>query len=303
NRYGGRENIDAIEFIKKFNAAVYEDYPDTLTFAEESTSWPMVSRPTYVGGLGFGLKWNMGWMNDTLAYMKHDPVHRSYHHNQLTFGMMYAHTENFILPFSHDEVVHMKGSMLSKMPGDGWQKFANLRLLYGYMYAYQGKKLLFMGCEFGQGDEWNHDKSLDWYLLEWPFQRGLQEWVRELNQLLRDEPAFYEQDFDHYGFEWIDCDDAPNSVISFIRWPKSPGAKPIVCVCNFTPIPRYDYRVGVPFGGTWLEIKNSDASMYGGSNMGNNGFALAEEWGTHGRPHTLRLTLPPLSVLYFKPVV
>jgi len=258
-----------------------------------------VTRPTYLGGLGFGLKWNMGWMHDVLEYMTRDPLFRSFHHDKLTFGMLYAHHENFLLPFSHDEAVHGKGSMLGKMPGDSWQQFANLRLLYGFMYAYQGKKLLFMGGEFGQGAEWDHDKALDWDLLRNPWQQGLQWWVRDLNRLLRTQPALHELDFDPQGFCWIDCNDAAQSVISFFRRGKDPEDV-VVCVCNFTPTPRNGYRIGVPFGGAWREILNSDAQSYGGGDMGNSGVVTASDKPWHNLPHSLELTVPPLAVLFLK---
>ncbi len=299
NKYGGRENLDAIDFIKRFNEVIYEHHPDCLTTAEESTAWAGVTRPTYLGGLGFGLKWNMGWMHDMLEYMARDPLYRSFHHDKLTFGMLYAHHENYVLPFSHDEVVHMKGSMLSKMPGDPWQQFANLRLLYGYMYAYQGKKLMFMGCEIGQETEWDHDKALDWDLLKYPRQQGMQWWIRDLNRLLRDEPALHELDFDPRGFQWIDCNDSAQSVLSFYRQGKQPRDL-VVCVCNFTPTPREGYRIGVPVGGSWKEILNSDSGSYGGGNMGNAGAVEASAKAWHNLPYSLELTLPPLAVLFLK---
>jgi 1,4-alpha-glucan branching enzyme len=299
NEYGGRENIDAINFLRRFNQHVYEQHPDVMTIAEESTSWPMVSRPTYMGGLGFGYKWNMGWMNDILRYMQQDPIHRQYHHEKITFSMLYAFTENFVLPFSHDEVVHLKGSMIGKMPGDEWQRFANLRLLYGYMFGHPGKKLLFMGCEFGQVSEWNHEHSLEWHVLEYPVHRGLQSWVRDLNSLYRSEPALYQIDFDYAGFEWIDCQDSQASVVSFLRHGRRPEDT-LVFVCNFTPVPRYGYRIGVPHGGYWREILNSDASLYNGSNQGNDGGVQAWNEPMHGRPHCLSLTVPPLATVVFK---
>lgn len=299
NQYGGRENLEAIYFLRRCNEEVYKNYPEVQTIAEESTDWPMVSRPNYVGGLGFGLKWDMGWMHDTLDYMSKDPVHRKYHHNTITFRMLYAFHENFILPLSHDEVVYGKGSLLRQMPGDDWQKFANLRLLYGYMYAQPGKKLLFMGGEFGQWDEWYHETSLDWNLLAYPPHAALQKWVADLNWRYRHEPALYELDFDPAGFEWIDCSDMLNSIISFIR--KGRAADDIVLVvCNFTPVPRYNYRVGVPRGGFWQEILNSDAREYGGSGHGNLGGVEATPVPWHGRFHSLNLTLPPLAALFFK---
>jgi 1,4-alpha-glucan branching enzyme len=297
NKYGGRENIDAIDFLRRLNAAVYEHFPDTQTIAEESTDWPMVSRPTYVGGLGFGLKWDMGWMHDTLQYMCKEPVHRRYHQDKLTFRMLYAFHENFVLPLSHDEVVYGKGSLLGKMSGDDWQKFANLRALYGYMYAQPAKKLLFMGGEFGQWREWSHDGSLDWDLVDYPLHSGVQQWIRDLNRLYRSEPALHELDCEPAGFEWIDCGDAESSVVSLIRKGKS-TANFVLMVCNFTPVPRQEYRIGAPHGGFWREALNSDATEYGGSGMGNRGGVDADPWPQHGRPFSLPLTLPPLSALF-----
>jgi 1,4-alpha-glucan branching enzyme len=297
NKYGGRENIDAIDFLRRLNAAVYEHFPDTQTIAEESTDWPMVSRPTYVGGLGFGLKWDMGWMHDTLQYMRKEPVHRRYHQDKLTFRMLYAFHENFVLPLSHDEVVYGKGSLLGKMSGDDWQKFANLRALYGYMYAQPAKKLLFMGGEFGQWREWSHDGSLDWDLVDYPLHSGVQQWIRDLNRLYRSEPALHELDCEPAGFEWIDCGDAESSVVSLIRKGKS-TANLVLMVCNFTPVPRQEYRIGAPHGGFWREALNSDATEYGGSGMGNRGGVDADAWPQHGRPFSLPLTLPPLSALF-----
>ena len=299
NRYGGRENIEAINFLRRMNEEVYKYRSDVQTIAEESTAWPMVSRPNYVGGLGFGLKWDMSWMHDTLEYMSKDPLFRRYHHNKLTFRMIYAFHENFVLPLSHDEVVYGKSSLIGKMPGDEWQKFANLRALFGYMYAQPAKKLLFMGGEFGQWREWVHDSSLDWDLLDYPLHAGLQRWVEDLNRLYRSEPALHELDCDPAGFEWIDCNDADSSVLSLIRKAKSSSAIMLV-LCNFTPVPRYSYRVGTPRGGQWQEILNSDAARYGGSNMGNLGGAETAPIGLHGRPYSLTLTLPPLSVSFFK---
>jgi 1,4-alpha-glucan branching enzyme len=299
NRYGGRENLEAIDFLRRFNEEVYKQFPDVQTIAEESTAWPMVSKPTYVGGLGFGLKWDMGWMHDTLSYMGQDPFFRKYHHNKLTFRMLYAFHENFVLPLSHDEVVYGKGSLLGKMPGDVWQKFANLRLLYGYMYAQAAKKLLFMGGEIGQWNEWTHDQSLDWDLLQSPLHTSLQRWVSDLNRLYRSEPALYEHDIDPAGFEWVDCNDAESSVISLLR----KGATThdlLLVVCNFTPVPRTNYRIGVPRGGYWHEVLNSDAPLYGGGGWGNLGGADAAPISLHGRNHSLTLTLPALSALFFK---
>jgi 1,4-alpha-glucan branching enzyme len=299
NQFGGRENLEAIAFLRRFNEYVYKDFPDVQTFAEESTAWPMVSRPNYVGGLGFGMKWDMGWMHDTLTYMAHDPIHRTYHHNLLTFRMLYAFTENFVLPLSHDEVVHGKSSLLGKMPGEVWQKFANLRLLYGYMYTQPGKKLLFMGGEFGQWQEWNHDASLDWHLCQYPRHAGLQRWLEDLNRLYRQEPVLYELDIQAAGFEWIDCNDAPVSVVSYLRKGAS-TAELFLIVCNFTPVPRLNYRVGAPRAGFWREVLNSDAPDYGGSGYGNMGGVEASPIPYHGRPFSLNLTLPPLSTVLFK---
>jgi 1,4-alpha-glucan branching enzyme len=299
NEHGGRENLAAIEFLRRFNTAVYQYFPDVQTIAEESTSWPMVSRPTYVGGLGFGLKWDMGWMHDTLDYMAIDPIYRKYHHNRLTFRMLYAFHENFALPLSHDEVVHGKGSLLGKMAGDDWQKFANLRLLFGYMYAQSGKKLLFMGGEFGQWREWSHDESLDWHLLAYPPHIGLQRWVADLNWRYRSEPALYEQDFHPAGFSWIDCNDAEASVVSLIRRGRTTDDVVLV-VCNFTPVPRLNYRVGAVRGGFWKEVLNSDATDYGGSGYGNLGAVEATPVPCHGRLYSLNLTLPPLAAVFLK---
>jgi len=299
NQYGGRENLEAITFLRRLNEEVYKHYPDVQTIAEESTSWPMVSRPLYVGGLGFGLKWDMGWMNDTLQYMSRDPIHRKHHHNELTFRQIYASAENFVLPLSHDEVVHGKGSLLGKMPGDDWQKFANLRLLFGYMYAQPGKKLLFMGGELGQWREWNHDTSLDWHLLESAPHLGVQRWIADLNRLYRSEPALHELDCDGRGFEWIDCNDSEHGVLSFLRTGRSANDL-ILVVCNFTPVVRRNYRVGVPRGGTWRELLNSDADVYGGSQQGNLGGLAASPVSHHGQFHSLNLILPPLAVVFLK---
>ena len=299
NPFGGRENLDAIDFLRRFNMEVYKQHPDVQTIAEESTAWPMVSRPAYVGGLGFGLKWDMGWMNDTLQYISHDPVHRKYHHNELTFRMIYAWHENFVLPLSHAEVVHGKGSLLGKMPGDLWQKFANLRLLYAYMYAQPAKKLLFMGGEFGQWAEWSHDNSLEWHLLEYESHSRLQQWVSDLNRTYRAERALYELDCEPAGFEWIDGSDSEQSMLSFMR--KSKGENEIiVAVFNFTPVPRHHYRVGVPYGGYWKEILNSDSQSYGGADFGNLGGADAEAITAHGRQYSLNLIVPPLGAIFFK---
>ncbi|MBW1888139.1 MAG: 1,4-alpha-glucan branching protein GlgB, partial [Deltaproteobacteria bacterium] len=299
NEYGGRENIEAINFLRRFNEEVYKNFPHVQTIAEESTAWPMVSRPTYAGGLGFGMKWDMGWMHDTLEYMSRDPIHRKYHHNKLTFRMVYAYHENFVLPLSHDEVVYGKGSLLRKMPGDDWQKFANLRLLFGYMYAQPAKKLLFMGGEFGQRDEWYHETSLSWHLLEDPLHAGLQRWVQDLNQVYRNELALHELDFDPKGFQWIDCNDSMQSTLSLLRKGRSINDMVIV-VLNFTPVPRHNYRVGVPRDGFWREVLNSDALDYGGSGQGSMGGVKAETTSSHGHPYSLNLTVPPLAVVYFK---
>lgn len=300
NIYGGNENLEALAFIKRFNELCHERHPGVLTIAEESTAWPMVSRPTYVGGLGFSLKWNMGWMHDVLLYFSKEPVHRKYHQNNLTFGLLYAFNENFVLVLSHDEVVHGKRSILDKMPGDLWQKFANMRLLYGYMYAHPGKKMLFMGGEFGQWVEWDSGSSLQWHLLEYGPHGSLQRYVRDLNSLLKSEPCLYELDFDWRGFQWIDFSDSDSCVASFIRKSNDP-VDFLVFVFNLTPVPRYDYIVGVPKKLVYREIMNSDSEIYGGSNMGNGGWAVAEDLPYSGMPYSLHLTLPPLAMLVFKP--
>ena len=295
----GRENIEAIEFLRILNETVYSRHSDVQTFAEESTSWPMVSRPNYVGGLGFGMKWNMGWMNDTLKYFQQDPLFRKYHHNELTFSIWYAFSENFVLSFSHDEVTHGKGSLAGKMPGNDWEKNANLRSLFGYMFAHPGKKLMFMGCEIGQWREWSHEESVEWHVLQFPQHAGVQRWVRDLNTCYRGEPALYELDFSNEGFEWIDINDWEQSIITFLR--KSKDAKETIAViCNLTPVSHDNYRLGVPHGGYWKEILNSDATMYGGSGQGNYGGVEAAPVPSHGKFHSLSLHLPPLSVLYFK---
>ena len=299
NEYGGRENLHAIQFLRDLNEAVYRDHPDVQVIAEESTAWPMVSRPTYIGGLGFGMKWNMGWMHDTLAYFANDPVHRKYHHDQLSFSIWYAFHENFVLPLSHDEVVYGKGSLLNKMPGDDWQKFANLRLLLGYQYLHPGKKLLFMGGELGQWNEWNHEASLDWHLLDNPLHRGVQRWIEDLNRCYRAEPALHRRDFSNDGFEWVDLHDWERSIFSFLR--KDNDGEVVLAVCNLTPVPRANYYVGVPQGGYWREILNSDATLYGGSGQGNLGGVDTAPVPMHGRYHSLCLTLPPLSISCFKP--
>jgi 1,4-alpha-glucan branching enzyme len=300
NKYGGNENLEAIDFLKQFNEVVHHYHPGVLTIAEESTSWPNVTKPTYLGGLGFSMKWNMGWMHDTLDFFSQDPVHRKFHANELTFSMLYAFTENFVLPFSHDEVVYGKRSMLNKMPGDMWQKFANLRTLYGYFYGHPGKKLLFMGSEFGQWDEWNFDKSLDWHLLEYEQHTKLNHYLSDLNALYRSEASLYEVDYDWQGFEWIDFRDSDNSVISFIRKARN-GNDFLVLVFNLTPVPRYGYRIGVPKRGFYRELLNSDSRVYWGSNLGNDGGVTADAIKSHGRKYSLKLVLPPLSCLILKP--
>jgi len=299
NKYGGKENLEAIEFLKHMNIAVGRDFPDTRTIAEESTSWPQVSRPVFAGGLGFSAKWNMGWMHDTLDYFAHDPIHRRYHHNQLTFSIWYAFSENFVLPLSHDEVVYGKKSIAGKMPGDLWQQMANLRLLYGWMWTHPGKKLLFMGSEFGQWREWNHDRQLDWWLTDQPEHKGVMLWLRDLNRTYREQPALFEQDFVAAGFQWIDGNDYDQSIVTFLRWPES--GPPVLVACNFTPVPREGYRVGVPMGGAWREILNSDSPTYGGSGVGNMGRVHAHDTPWHGRSHSVCLTLPPLSMVAFTP--
>jgi 1,4-alpha-glucan branching enzyme len=299
NRFGGHENLEAVEFLRQLNVATYRDHPHTQTIAEESTAWPMVSRPTYLGGLGFGLKWNMGWMHDTLQYMQQDPVHRKYHHSRLTFSLWYAFTENFVLPLSHDEVVHGKGSLLGRMPGDEWQQFASLRLLFGYMWTHPGKKLLFMGGEFGQRREWQHEESLEWHVLGFPLHAGVQRWVRDLNRLYRESAALHELDFSKAGFQWVDCDDADVSVISFLR--RGASGDLAMVACNFTPVPREGYRIGVPRGGRWRERLNSDAADYGGSGQGNLGALVAEPVAAHGCECSLSLRIPPLAVVVLTP--
>ncbi len=299
NQYGGNENLDAIGFIRRFNEEVYRNYPDVQTIAEESTAWSMVSRPTYLGGLGFGLKWDMGWMHDTLEYFRRESIHRQFHHDETRFRMIYAYHENFVLPLSHDECVHGKGSLLSRMPGDDWQKFANLRLLFGYMFGQPGKKLLFMGDEWGQGLEWNHDVSLDWHQADYPQHAGVLRWVADLNRVYREERALAEGDCHSAGFDWVDCHDAAASVLSWLRKSTTTGER-ILVVCNFTPVLRQGYRVGVPYGGWWKELLNSDATTYWGSGQGNRGGLHAEPQPWHGHPCSLMLSLPPLSALFFK---
>jgi 1,4-alpha-glucan branching enzyme len=299
NQFGGRENLEAISLLRRFNEEVYKNFPDVQTIAEESTDWTMVSRPTYIGGLGFGMKWDMGWMHDTLDYITKDPIHRKYHHNKLTFRMLYAFTENFVLPLSHDEVVHGKASLLSKMPGDDWQKFANLRLLFSYMFTQPGKKLLFMGDEIGQWKEWNHETSIDWHLLQYDRHQSLQKLVADLAHLYRNEPALHELDFEWKGFDWIDCNDSLGSILSYLRRGKSSDTE-VLTICNFTPVLRKDYRMGVTRGGYWQEILNSDAVDYWGSGAGNEGGLQADDIAHHGKPFSLRVTLPPLAAVLFK---
>ena len=300
NEFGGRENIEAISFLRRLNEDVYKVHPDVQVIAEESTAWPMVSRPTYIGGLGFGMKWDMGWMHDSLRYFSHDPIHRKFHHNDLTFRMMYAFTENFVLPLSHDEVVHGKGSLLGKMPGDDWQKFANLRLLFAHMYSQPGKKLLFMGGEIGQWREWNHDSSVDWHLLDYVPHAALQRWVEDLNRTYRDTAALHDQDSSPDGFEWIDCCDTENSVLLLARRSRTKPSEMIVVGLNFTPLPRHNYMAGVPVGGRWTEILNSDAPIYGGTGQGNMGGVDAVPIPLHGRRWSVNLTLPPLGAVFLK---
>ena len=298
NQYGGRENLEALEFLKYLNSVIHQYFPGVITAAEESTAWPGVTNGLEHGGLGFDLKWNMGWMHDMLVYFSKDPVYRVHHHNNLTFALLYAFTEKFLLPFSHDEVVHGKAAMLSKMPGDDWQKFANLRLAMGLMYGFPGKKLLFMGTEIGQWHEWNHDYSLDWHLLQWEPHQGIQRWMKDLNALYQSQPPLYQVDFHYSGFEWIDFEDRANSVISFER--KAADGRSVIAVYNFTPVPRSGYRIGVHEPGAYRELLNSDGAFYGGSNMGNGGWIQSESVPTHGRNHSLSLTLPPLAVLFLK---
>jgi 1,4-alpha-glucan branching enzyme len=301
NQYGGRENIAAIDFLKRFNELVHQE-PGAMCIAEESTSWPGVSRPTYAGGLGFTMKWNMGWMHDMFDYFGNDPVHRRYHHQNITFSMLYAFTENFVLPVSHDEVVHLKHHLVSKMPGDEWQRFANTRAFLAYMWGHPGKKLLFMGCDIGQTEEWSHDVSLPWHLLQWPVHHTLMTMVKELNWFYRREPALYEVDDSYSGFEWIDFRDVEESVISFVRFALDREDFLVFC-CNFTPVPRHNYRIGVPRGGVYSEVFNTDSAMFGGSNLGNLGETIAGDHSSHGRPASISITLPPLAVVVFKPAL
>ena len=298
NRHGGHENLEAIEFLRLLNATIYREHPDVQTIAEESSAWPQVSRPVHTGGLGFGLKWDLGWMHDTLRYLKRPWPQRKFHHAELPFRMVYAFNENFVLPLSHDEVVHRKGSLFGRMPGDEWQRYANLRLLFGYMYAMPGKKLLFMGGEFAQWPEWNHDTSLDWHVLKERFHAGVQRWVKDLNHLYQREPALHERDFSPDGFEWVDFSDRTNTALFFLR---KAGSRDdlILAGFNFTPVPRHNYRVGVPRGGYWKELLNSDAEAYGGSGLGNYGGAEAAPVEWHNRPYSLTITLPPLAAVFF----
>ncbi len=301
NQYGGRENLEAIDFLRKFNHITHTEFPGVLTIAEESTAWPLVTRPPYLGGLGFSFKWNMGWMHDTLHYFSHEPVHRKYHQNELTFAMLYHHNENFILPLSHDEVVHGKGSLLARMPGDDWQRFANLRALLGYQWLFPGKVLLFMGCELGQTAEWNANGELDWWLLgAGPYHQGLQRFVQNLNQLYRAEPSLWQHDFDTGGFWWLDCSDTESSILSFVRQDPE-GRHPVVVILNLTPVPRSHYRLGLPQPGKWREVLNSDSAVFGGSNEGNLGGVIAGEHKSHNQPWSAEFTLPPLSIMAFKP--
>jgi len=299
NEYGGRENLEAISLLKDFNKAVHDQYPDVKTIAEESTAWPGVTAGVEQGGLGFDMKWMMGWMHDTLDYFSKDPVYRRYHQGEITFSMMYAFSEKFMLPLSHDEVVHGKGSLLQKMSGDEWQRFANMRTLYAYMYAHPGAKLLFMGSEMGQSSEWNHDSSLDWHLLQYGYHQGIQEELRELNAIYKQEPALYAYSFEQRGFEWVDYNDAHNSVISFLRNGENPEDTLLV-VCNFTPAMHEHYRLGVPLAGQWVQVFNSDDSRYGGSNQHNEQPVQSLPEPFHGREQSVTLKLPPLSVVYFK---
>lgn len=299
NEYGGNEDLEAVSLIKRLNKEIYKCFPGVHTIAEESTSWPMVSRPTYLGGLGFGMKWDMGWMHDTLEYMSMDPIHRKYNHDKLTFRMIYGYTENFMLPLSHDEIVYGKGSLLQKMPGDEWQQFANLRLLFGYMYAQPGKKLIFMGGEFGQRNEWYHESSLDWHLLENPLHEGIQKWVRDLNNLYMKETGLHELDFESSGFQWLDCNDSQQSTLSMLRLSRD-EEESLIVVCNFTPVPRYNFKIGLSHNGVYKELLNSDAEYYGGSGIGNLGEVYAKELPYQGRPFSVEISLPPLAVVFLK---
>jgi 1,4-alpha-glucan branching enzyme len=299
NQFGGRENLEAVSFLQRVNSEAYQEFPGIQTIAEESTAWPMVSRPPYIGGLGFGMKWDMGWMHDTLQYMSKTPIHRKYHHNKLTFRGLYMFNENFVMPLSHDEVVHGKGSLVNKMAGDEWQRFANLRLLYAYMWTQSGKKLLFMGGEIAQTSEWNHDSSIQWDLLRWGPHQGVQRWVSDLNRYYRSEPALYELDFSPDGWQWVDADDSDNSVLSYMRYGRDREA-PVLIACNFTPVPRRGYRIGVPLAGHWREMLNSNAEIYGGTGEGNFGGVMSEDKACHGQPHSVLLNLPPLAAVVLK---
>jgi 1,4-alpha-glucan branching enzyme len=301
NKYGGRENLETIDFLRHLNDVVLEEAPGALVIAEESTAWPGVSKPTSEGGLGFSYKWNMGWMHDTLHYIERDPLYRRYDHHNMTFGMVYAYSERFVLPISHDEVVHGKGSLLNKMPGDNWQKFANLRAYLSFMWTHPGKKLLFMGCELGQWREWSHDRELDWFLLQHQHHQGVQKLVADLNRLYRAEPMLHEHDCEPEGFQWLVGDDSANSVFAWLRFDSQ--KRPMLVIGNFTPIPQHDYRVGVPEGGQWLELFNSDSEIYGGSGVGNSGAVMADEISSHGQPASLNLKLPPLGMVILRPGV
>lgn len=301
NEFGGRENLAAIRFLRELNATIYDRFPDVISIAEDSTSWPMVSRPLYVGGLGFGAKWDMGWMHDTLAYLQTDPLYRRFHQDQITFRAAYAFSENYVLALSHDEVVHGKASLLAKMPGDCWQKFANLRILLGYMWSQAGKKLLFMGGEFGQWSEWNHDRVLQWDLLDYPTHAGIQRWITDLNRCYREIPALHGGDWDHSGFQWVIDHDSEQSVLAYLRRHTEEDSE-VLIVINFTPVPRYDYRVGVPRGGSWEEFLNSDSDIYAGSNVGNKGGVYADDNPSHQQPHSISLTLPPLAIVFLRAV-
>jgi 1,4-alpha-glucan branching enzyme len=301
NPFGGRENLEAVDFIKHFNYVVHTEHPGVVTVAEESTAWPLVTRPPYLGGLGFSFKWNMGWMHDTLNYFSRDSIYRKYHQNDLTFAMLYHHNENFILPISHDEIVHGKGSLLAKMPGDDWQRFANVRALLAHQWLFPGKQLLMMGCEFAQSGEWNANASLDWWLLDQgPYHRGVQRLVRDLNHLYKNEPALWQADYDHSGFFWVDCSDSDSSVLSFVRQ-NGDGSRRVIVILNLTPVLRHSYRVGLPQAGFWREVLNTDSGFYGGSNQGNFGGVHTEEYQTHRQPFSAIFTLPPMSAIAFRP--
>jgi 1,4-alpha-glucan branching enzyme len=299
NRFGGNEDLEAVDFLRSFNSVAYGEQPGVVTVAEESTAWPAVSRPVYLGGLGFGFKWNMGWMHDTLEYVSKDPIYRRFHHHQLTFSLMYAFSENFVLPISHDEVVHGKGSLLGKMPGDAWRRLANLRAYLAYMWAHPGKQLLFMGCELAQEAEWSEERSIDWEGLGDPAKRGVQELVRDLNRAYRERPALWQRDSEPSGFSWIDANDTDDNALSFIRW--GADGRPLVCLSNFSPVVRYDYRVGLPHTGAWREVLNTDAGVYGGSNVGNLGLVESELIAWDSQPASAQVTMPPLATVWFEP--